>query len=309
MKFCRHDQSQINCIGPGIRSFLLSGIIFLGSSTLHAQSQDLVSSYIDRWADFYPSAAFGQGQKSAAFRFEDFSGQRVPSWLDFNRSVEQLLTMTPSDAPLDDRVDAQVLLRQVRLERELWEQDKVLTQQPQWYAKQISEALTYVLISEKFTPVEKYRAVLNRLGGIQSLCDLGIKQLENGNPDRLRGALNSLERTVDFYENELLTQSETWTASKDREDLRNAVEETTRRMRELAGHLSGKVLPAATIPGKLGPAVYARKLATFSDGDLTPEILMERALQEIELVRGLMKEVAAAWWAMEKKGQIGRAHV
>jgi hypothetical protein len=49
-----------------VGGYLMSSALFLAASALQAQSQDLIDSYIDRWTDFYPSAAFGQGQKSAA---------------------------------------------------------------------------------------------------------------------------------------------------------------------------------------------------------------------------------------------------
>ena len=100
------------------RNLVLVSTLFFTASTALAQTQELMTSYIDRWAEFYPSSAFGQGQKMAALRFEDYSAERVSDWLRFNHQAEELLQSTPASTPLDDRVDAQVLLRQVRLELE-----------------------------------------------------------------------------------------------------------------------------------------------------------------------------------------------
>jgi len=303
MNFRIFSQVHKNVSPLSLGKFLLSGALFLAASALQAQSQDLIDSYIDRWIDFYPSAAFGQGRTSAAWRFEDFSDRRVSAWLELNRQAEKILASPPDTANLDERIDSQVLLRQVRLELELWEQDKVLTQQPQWYTKQISEALTYVLISEKLTAAEKYTAVLTRLNGIRSLCGLGIKNLRDGNPARIQGALKTLASTVDFYENELLFQSDAWTEKTDRDDFRNEVKKTTQQLRELAAFLKDKLLPLASVPNKFGRDVYTRKLAIFSDNSLTPETLPEIALLEIDRVRRLMQELAAAWWSEERTGQ------
>ena len=183
------NRIRVNNFFAFARNLLLVSAFFLTTSTLHAQTRELMTSYIDRWTDFYPSSAFGQGQKSAAMGFEDFSPERVSEWLQFNHTAEEILLSTPDSMPLDDRVDAQVLLRQVRLELERWEQDKVLSQQPQWYTGQISEALTYVLVSEKFSDAEKYNAVINRLAGVRALCELGIRNLKDGNPAKIEGAL------------------------------------------------------------------------------------------------------------------------
>ena len=59
---------------------------------LQAQTQELIASYIESWTDFYPSSAFGQGDKQSALRFEDFSGPRLSAWLDTNRHAERTLS-------------------------------------------------------------------------------------------------------------------------------------------------------------------------------------------------------------------------
>jgi uncharacterized protein (DUF885 family) len=68
-------------------------------------------------------------------------------------------------------------------------------------------------------------------------------------------------------------------------------------MHELQTHIREKVLPVATLPNKFGREHYARKLAIFSYDSLSPETLTGLALQEIDRVRELMLELAAAWWA------------
>ncbi len=195
MNFNISNRFLLNANRSCVGTILLSGVLFLAASALQAQSQDLIDSYIDRWTDFYPSAAFGQGQKSAAWRFEDFSDRRVSAWLELNRQAEKILASMPDTVNLDEKIDSQVLLRQVRLERELWEQDRVLTQQPQWYTKQISEALTYVLISEKLTAAEKYAAIVTRL-------DAALAAREDDRADNrqelLRVFRQATNQSVDF---------------------------------------------------------------------------------------------------------------
>jgi len=286
----------------GAGKWLLTGILFLWISAVQAQTQVLIEDYIAHWQDFYPSSAFGEGQKTAAWRFEDFSTQRVSDWQQFNHRAEKILLSTPEGDSLNDRVDARVLLRQVRLELDLWEQDEPLKLQPQWYTGKISEALTYVLVSDKLSPAETYRAVSVRLQGVAALCRLGIENLQNGNPSRTQDALKTLQRTIDFYEDELLAQSGDWTPKEDRAGFQKAVDQAIQQMRELADHMRDKILPVASVPDKFGAGVYTRKLAIFSDNSVTPEHLTVIALQEIDRVRDLMLELADAWWDEDYKG-------
>ena len=173
------NESLNKVISNTFGKWLLASLLYTWASVIWADTQQTIDVYIDQWKDFYPSSAFGEGEESAAWRFEDFSKQRVSDWLALNHKAETSLLSLPGSAPLNDRVDAQVLLRQVRLELELWEQDRPITQQPQWYTGKISEALTYVLVSEKLSPAEKYKAVTTRLAGVDTLCQLGIESLKN----------------------------------------------------------------------------------------------------------------------------------
>ncbi|MGA9575005.1 MAG: DUF885 family protein [Lysobacterales bacterium] len=282
--------------------WLLAVVLFLSAWPVQAQTRGLIDAYIEQWKEFYPSSAFAEGQTSAAWRFEDFSENRVSDWLNYNHSAEKILLAEHENTPLNDRVDAQVLLRQIRLELELWEQDKPLSEQPQWYTGKISEGLTYVLVSEKLSPDEKYRAVSVRLDGIAALCRLGIENLRNGNPARTQAALKALERTIGFYDNKLLSQSDAWTSVADREALDQSIHRTSEQMQELADHIRDKVLPTASVPDKFGAKVYMRKLAIFSDNSVTPESLTVAALEEIDRVRELMLELAAAWWDEQSPG-------
>lgn len=293
--------------GAALGKWLFAGVFFLWISAAQAQTHGLINAYIEQWKAFYPSAAFNEGSTSAAWRFEDFSAQRVSDWLAFNQRAEEILLAKHENASLSDRVDAQVLLRQVRLELELWERDEPLSQQPQWYTGKISEALTYVLVSEKLSPDERFKAVSARLEGVAALCRLGIENLRNGNPARTRDALKALERTIGFYEDGLLAQADAWSRNEDRQGLRESVQQTTRQMRGLASHIADKVLPVASVPDKFGAEVYTRKLAIFSDNSVTPGELSAMALVEIDRVRELMLELASDWWdekntASEKPG-------
>ena len=201
-----------------------------------------------------------------------------------------------SDLSVNEQVDARVLRRQAMRELERWVHDKALVNQPAWYAEVISQALTYILVREQFTPEEKFDAVLQRLQGVQSMCALGIANLQDGSPERTRRAVEVLERTRTFYHDSLPGLMNDWSGGTRREQARQVINGTVNSVDALVRHIRESVLPNASIPDRLDDRDYARKLRIYTDSDLTPAQLRNSAAAEIEEVRRLMAIQAEAWW-------------
>ena len=260
-----------------------------------------VDAYISEWAEFYPSAALSNGLKDAAWEFEDFSGNRVEQWIAYNQHTLEMLEAL-SGLSVNEQVDARVLRRQAMRELERWVHDKALVNQPAWYAEVISQALTYILVREQFTPEEKFDAVLQRLPGIQSMCELGIVNLQDGSPERTRRAVQVLERTRTFYHDSLPGLMNDWSGGTRREQVTQAINDTVSSADALVRHIRDNVLPDASIPDRLDDKDYARKLRIYTDSDLTPVQLRDSAAAEIEEVRKLMTIEAEAWWNEQGSG-------
>ena len=277
--------------------FVLTAAFCLVAGTVQAKSNlnELVNAYIEEWAGFYPSEALSNGLKEAAWEFEDFSGNRVGEWIGYNRRTVEMLESL-SDLSVDEQVDARVLRRQANRELERWVHDGALTNQPSWYAEVISQALTYILVRDQFTPEEKVDAVLQRLPGVQSMCQLGVVSLQDGSPERTRRAVEVLERTRTFYHDSLPGLMHDWSGGKQQEQVTQVINDTVNSVDALVRHIRDNVLPDASIPDRLADNDYARKLSIFTDSDLTPAQLRDRAAAEIEEVRRLMAIEAESWW-------------
>ena len=254
-----------------------------------------VDAYISKWAEFYPSAALSNGLKDAAWEFEDFSGNRVEQWIAYNQHTLEMLEAL-SDLSANEQVDVRVLRRQTMRELERWVHDKALVNQPAWYAEVISQALTYILVREQFTAEEKFDAVLQRLPGIQSMCELGIVNLQDGSPERTRRAVQVLERTRTFYHDSLPRLMHGWSGGERQEQVTQVIDDTVSSVDALVRHIRDNGLPNASIPDRLDDKDYARKLRIYSDSDITPAQLRDSAAAEIEEVRRLMTIEARAWW-------------
>ena len=254
-----------------------------------------VDAYISKWAEFYPSEALSNGLKEAAWEFEDFSGDRVEQWIAYNQHTLEMLEAL-SVLSVNEQVDARVLRRQAMRELERWVHDKALVNQPAWYAEVISQALTYILVRDQFAPEEKFDAVLQRLPGIQSMCELGIVNLQDGSPERTRRAVQVLERTRTFYHDSLPGLMHGWSGEGRKEQVTQVIDGTVSSLDALVRHIRDNVLPNASIPDRLDDKDYARKLRIYSDSDITPAQLRDSAAAEIEEVRRLMTIEARAWW-------------
>lgn len=283
--------------------YTLTIALFLIAGTAQAESDlnALVESYIDTWAEFYPSEALSNGLKEAAWEFEDFSGNRVEQWVGYNqRTLEMLASL--SNLSVNERVDARVLRRQAMRELERWAHDEALANQPAWYAEVISQALTYILVRDQFTPEEKVDAVLQRLPGVRSMCKLGVVSLQDGSPERTRRAVEVLERTRTFYQDSLPGLMHDWSGGKQQEQVTQVINDTVNSVDALLHHFREDVLPHASIPDRLDDRDYARKLRIYTDRDLTPDQLRDSAAAEIEEVRRLMVIEANAWWNEQESG-------
>ena len=256
---------------------------------------DLSEAFIKKWADFYPSEAFSNGLRSAAWKFENFSTERVEEWIAFNHD-----TLTDIDSlsnlSVNEHIDTRVLHRQIMLELERWQHDLVLANQPVWYAELISQALTYIVVREQLTPEEKMHASVQRLQGVQSLCELGIDRLQNGSRERTQRAVEILERTTAFYKNSLPGLGRDWSGGKQHDQMTQVIHDATNSVDGLIRHLRENILPQASIPDRFNDEDYARKLRIFVDRDLSPAQLRDIALSEIDEVRRLMIGKAQAWW-------------
>jgi len=255
--------------------------------------------YLDKWIDFYPSEAFTNGHKSSAWDFEDFTEARISDWLKLNHESLKTLSAVERASSLNQGIDARVLRRKIKQELELWQHDEVLLNQPIWYAEIISQAMTYVLVREHFTTAEKLRAATIRLVGVQKLSELGLKMLANGSKERTARAINILERTASFYDNNLIKLSRDWGNVEEHEKLAQLARDTASSIRQLTSHVQNKILPVASIPDHFENADYARKLQINVDSDITPDQLKEIALNEIDEVRGIMISESKAWWKQE----------
>lgn len=256
----------------------------------------IIDGYVKRWKRFYPSRAFSAGDLESAFAFEEFNPEKIAAWIDFNRETEEDLRSLTGKINLGDRIDRDLLERQILGELDKWDEDKIFKNSPLFYAGQVSQALTHILARDELKPAQKREAVLDRLSGIQALCLQGISHLQNGRPHNTLRSLAVLASSARFFEENLIEISRQWPNEGGLESFPEACRQTAASVRSLIAHIRDNVSPRMTLPDALGEKEFARKLKIYAGSAMIPNGLEEIALQEIKEVRALMESAAAGYW-------------
>ncbi len=261
-------------------------------------TEEIAERYIDTWKIFYPSLAFSQGFLSSATGVEDFSVESIQGWVGFNKETLAILESSSADLSHDSHIDARLLARQIRSEIEKWEQDRPHENDLALYSTPIAESSRRVTVSDLLSPEEKSAVLLRQFVRIEALCSAAMSTLENGRPEATERAIDELEEAVLFYENELPDESRRWIDGDDLQFFVERSKQTSSAIQALTEHLRIDLLPRLTLPDEpiLGRDRFARKLAIYTDSDLTPEQLEAMALEEIRQTKELIREVAARYW-------------
>ncbi len=281
---------------------LLIGILF--SCSRHPdQVAEIARDYIGQWKSFYPSLAFSAGALESAFSFEDFTSEKIDSWIEHNQTVLDRLKNLPEEISLDERVDIDLLERQIQSELERWQMDREFENSPLFYAELISQALTHILARNDLALDKKRIALTNRLAGIGAMCTQAQAFLKNGRPHNTKGAISVLESSARFYEEDLPVIMAQWSQESSPDPLAAKYRDTAASIRLLVGHIRENVVPSMSLSDSMGREDYARKLKIFTGTDITPGELERMAYQEVQETRHLMEETSASYWKEHYPGE------
>ena len=258
----------------------------------------IVDEYIDEWKRFHPSRAFSQGLLESITGLEDFSPEAIAVWIAFNEQTMDRLDAL-SDLHRDDHIDRRLLQAQIRTELERWLTERLHETSLSLYSDRISHALPLILESPLLSDDEKRRLLFDRLEQIGDLARAAQVSLRDGRPEETRQALASLETTVDYLHGELPQSAEPSVDEASAAELQAATSRASGAIGALIEHAQIELLPNLTLPDEpiLGRDTYARKLAIYTDSDLTPERLEKMAWQEIQASKEALEVMAAAYWS------------
>ena len=255
-------------------------------------SQNLSESYIHEWKQFYPSKALSRGIHASVFQFEDFSEENVLKWLDFNEQISLELLKEKKI----NHIDARLLRVQVQSEIDKWKKLSLHTSSLSIYVRLISNALDPVFKADYLIKSEKVSLICQRLLEVAKISDAAKNNLKIIAEDDLKNGINRLGSIITFYKNDLSENLEKELAISKCTNFKENLEVSIKSLEELLlfanNELSANKKEATKI---LGSEEYARQLKLYTDSELSPEELSNMALEEIEIVRGLLGEVSKTY--------------
>ncbi len=270
---------------------ILFALLFFLSTT--AWSHSLDETYINEWKKFYPSKSLSKGIHASIFQFEDFSKNNIEKWLGFNQQF--LSELSKPDADIN-AIDARLLRVQVLSEIDLWEKLSLHNSSLQLYTTLIAGAIDPILKADYLIAPEKIALVCQRLQHVTALSHAAKNNLTMVAEDDLARGINSLGATLGFYKNELSKTLKREFSKLNCQDFNLKLQNTIKSLDELLSLATGKLSTNASKPKKIiGYDEYARRLKLYTDSELTPEGLAEIALEEIEIVRGLIGDVSKTY--------------
>lgn len=269
----------------------LSVLVFFFCTTLC--SQNIGESYIQEWKKFYPSKALLNGIHASIFQFEDYTEAKIKKWLSFNEGV--LIELSKTNADIDP-IDGRLLRVQVSSEIDKWTKLSLHTSSLSEYVNIISYALNPVLKADYLIQEEKTNLICQRLEEVVKICNAAQNNLIAVPEDDLKKGVEKLNSLLALYKNDLNATLMNELSIPKCINFNAKLEAAIRNMESLLLYanveLSANPLQAKKV---LGYDEYSRRLRLYTDSDLLPNELSKIALEEIEIVRGLMGEVSKTY--------------
>ena len=192
------------------RSWTLFGLAVLaaggcGPASRPQTAEGLVARYLDRYFAFYPSRATQAGRHEFDGRLETPTAESISGWVAFNRAIgDSVSAMLAAEPSFDDRIDLDLLDRQVR--RELF--DLVTRDRPRrdplFWSTPIAEATVFLLLRPERPLAVRFNAARRRVEAMATLAATARATLATSDPSlivpELAGlASGQVRSAADFY--------------------------------------------------------------------------------------------------------------
>lgn len=162
--------------------------------------------YLERYFAMYPSRATVEGRHDRDRELEDFSPERLAEWVAFNRAAAAAFRgrLARAGLPFDDRLDAELLLRQAERELFDFETRRRPERDPLFWSGTLANATVFLLVRDDFPEGERLAAaaararLLPRLAA-QARAALAAADPREVVPDLCAVAARQLRGSARFY--------------------------------------------------------------------------------------------------------------
>jgi len=249
--------------------------------------EQLTTDYIEAWKGFYPTSAVRLGLDQYLAQWEDRSPEVIEGWVGFNGGVLGRIASAPENLSTDLLIDLRLLGNQVESELRKWREDRPHLNSPGMYSAVFRGLVDIPSTTRRIGGEELEAAVEGRVAAVADLSDAMASQLMSGPADEVRRSVGALEGILPELE-----------ALPDRfPGVESRVGPAAEAIRSSIRFLENDITVSTEETGfALGRDRFAEELRRYYDMEITPEEVAERALREIDLVRGLIAETSSEYW-------------
>lgn len=238
----------------------------------------LVSAYVERYFEMYPTRATEAGRHDFDARIEDYSPSRVRAWVDFNRETRAALAAASEVKGLspDDRLDS--LMVRSQIDREILDHDVLRRRDrdPLLWTAPLSNATVFLLVRDELPRDRALDAARGRVSLIPPLARAARETFEIADPglvapEHARLAAAQAESLSRFYESGF---AQAYPAER-REEAGREAQFASLALKDLSITLAA-LATRATGHAQLGPR-YAEVFRAGTGLPESPDVILRRA--------------------------------
>ncbi|HEX3129167.1 MAG TPA: DUF885 family protein [Thermoanaerobaculia bacterium] len=262
--------------------------------------------YLERYFDMYPGRATAAGRHDLDRRLEDLSPERRTAWLNYNRRAVdgfRRLMAAPSTS-YDDRLDAELLLRQAELEVFEYGTQMRPERDPLFWTSFVGDATVFLLVRKDLPMPERLSRAAARASQLPRLAAQAREALSK-DPSRVAPEICAiaapiLRSSAIFYREGFLHAAE-GQGAKLRKELKETGDKAAAALDDLASFLEGLQSRAKGYP-RLG-ADYAARFRLVTGVDEPVEKVLASAVAALAARRAEAAAYGRSVWKEVMPGQ------
>ncbi len=235
----------------------------------------VVEEYLDAYFQMFPTRATAAGLHDMDQALEDFSSEKISRWVSFNRETVQRLSesLAGTDLEFEDRLDAELLLREAELQILDLESLQRPQRDPLFWTGVVSQATVFLLVRDDLPRAERLAAVASRAEQVprltsQARAALGATEASQIAPEHCELASRQAQAAARFYSQGLATATNEGDDADLRHRLVRAGEVAGGALSELSEFLD-ELRDQASGTARLGRENYRRRFEIVN-GMTTP---------------------------------------
>ncbi|WP_169977128.1 DUF885 domain-containing protein [Tautonia rosea] len=285
-------------------TWIVLATLALAPSPARAQEQadaaleSLFQEYLDAWFADEPLTATRLGDHRFDDRLEDLSADSRARWVERDRRfLTELPKRVPYDAlSRDGQIDFEIFRH--HLDYSLWlsEHFQPFEDDPRIYVGYTTEGVYLLLTQSTLPEAENLANAIERIKAVPRIVETARATLSGAPRVKVETAILQTRGAIGFYTDDLFLFAN---RPRDEGELAKVAAEAAKALQDYLDFLTNELLPKAGDDWRIGPEIFAEKVARELNSGLTSAEVLAEANAEAERVEQEMAIIARQlWWDM-----------